>query len=657
MKERIDFLVETLNRCNYEYYILDNPTLSDQEYDRYMQELIRLEQAYPEFFREDSPTHRVGAVVLNQFEKVTHEIPMLSLGNVFNEEEVLDFHEKIQKLVESPEYVCELKIDGLAGSFKYEKGVLVRGATRGDGVVGENITTNVKTIHTLPLKLSKPIDIEVRGEIYMSKASFEKANLERAEKKENLFQNPRNAAAGSVRQLDSRVAAKRNLDTFIYHLPNPEDYDLHTHYETLQFMKDLGFKVNETSELKHGIQEVLEYIRYYTEHRHELPYEIDGIVIKLNSIYDQKRLGFTAKYPKWATAYKFPAEEVVTKLVDIKLTVGRTGQITPNAILEPVRVMGSTISKATLHNKENILEKDIRIGDMVVVRKAGDVIPEVVRSLKERRTGVETPYVMELKCPICGSFLQKKEGMVDYFCLNDACEGRHVENLIHFASRDAMNIEGLGDRILEDFYNMGYVKSILDIYHLDQYQEELMELEGFGPKSVKNLLEAVEKSKQNSLEKLLFGLGIRQVGSKTAKLLAKLYGTMDALREATLEELKEIKDIGPTISSSLVTYFCENKDFLDDLKELGLNMTYFGSKEESNPNFQGRTFVVTGTLSSYTRDEISEKIEILGGKVTSSVTKKTDVVLVGENPGSKHEKAQKLGIEIWSEENFQKNLS
>lgn len=654
IKGRIKELIEIIDRCNYEYYTLDNPSLTDQEYDRYMQELISLEEKYPEYKEKYSPTTRVGGSVLDKFNKVTHQIPMLSLGNVFNEEEILRFDERVRKEVTEVEYVCELKIDGLAVSLTYENGILTRGATRGDGITGEDITENVKTVKDVPLRLKRNVSIEVRGEIYMSKSSFNKLNEEKIALGEERFQNPRNAAAGSIRNLDSKVTAKRNLSNFIYHLPNPEDYGLATHEDALNYMKELGFTVNPNNRKVSNISELLEYINYWTVHRKELPYEIDGIVIKVNDISLQKRLGYTVKVPKWATAYKFPALEVITKLKDIICTVGRTGKITPNAILEPVRIAGSTISKATLHNEDNIINKDIRVGDFVVVRKAGDVIPEVVRPVIERRDGTEKAFVMLKECPICGSTLVRKEDEADYYCVNKHCDARKIENLIHFVSRDAMNIDGMGESMIEDFYNMGYIKDVSDIYHLNQHEEELKLLEGFGNKSITNLLTAINNSKANSLEKLIYGLGIRNVGAKVAKILAFNFNNMDNLIKANLDELTHIKDIGVIIARNVVNYFNDEKniELIDKLKKIGLNMNYNSALIKENDYFKGKTFVLTGTLSNITRDEATSLIEENGGKVSSSVSKLTSAVIVGEDAGSKYNKALSLNIPIWSEEEF-----
>ena len=584
---------------------------------------------------------------------------MKSLSNVFNESEIIAFDEKIKKEGINPQYMCELKIDGLSVSLLYEKGKLVRAATRGDGTVGEDITHNVKTIKSIPLKLKKEVDIEVRGEIFMNKKTLIELNEKRKKNNQPLLQNCRNAAAGSIRQLDSKVAAERKLDNFIYHLPNPLDYNFNTHSEAIEFMKELGFKTNPNNRLVNNINELLEFIEEKGTLRPTLPYDIDGVVIKVNDIRQQQKLGYTAKYPKWATAYKFPAEEVVTKLTDIIFTVGRTGQITPNAVLEPVIVAGSTISRATLHNEDFVNERNLKIGDIVSIRKAGDVIPEVVEAKVERRTGEEKEFVMIKECPMCQTPLVKKEGQVDYFCTNTKCPARHIEGLIHFASRDAMNIDGLGDRIMEDFYNFKFIGNLADIYSLKDHAKELVRLEGFGEKSINNLLEAIEKSKENSLERLIFGLGIPHVGAKTAKVLAQKFETLDKMIESTEEELTKIPDIGGIIAKSVVDYFNDNHNraIVEELKELGLNMNYLGKKVESNDIFANKTFVLTGSLTIFTREEASEKIELLGGKTSGSVSKKTSVVIVGENPGSKYEKAKELGIEIWTEQEFEEKLN
>lgn len=659
MEERYLELIKLINEADYNYHTLDRPTITDQEYDSLLRELYDIEEKYPEIVRNDSPSHRAGGAVLSEFKKITHNIPMLSLSNVFNEEEIRNFDNRIKKEGIDPKYVCELKIDGLSVSLRYEKGVLVSAATRGDGIVGEDITNNVKTIKTVPLTLNEEIDIEVRGEIYISKETFNKINESRREKGLELFQNCRNLAAGSIRQLDSSVAASRRLDCWIYHLPNPSDYGIKTHYEALLFMERLGFKVNPNNKLVNDVDELLTFIEEKTKSRDELPYDIDGIVIKLNDLYEQKIMGFTAKYPKWATAYKFPAKEVLTKLKDIIFTVGRTGQITPNAVLDPVLVQGSTIRRATLHNEDYVREKDLKIGDIVSIRKAGDVIPEVVERILERRDGTEKEFEMIKNCPICGSFLEKKEGQVDYYCFNPNCDARTIESLIHFVDRHAMNIIGLGERIIEDFYNIGFIKNIIDIYNLKNHRDALIELEGFGNKSVDNLLSAIEESKNNSLEKLIFALGIENVGEKTAKVLAKKYENLDNFMGASVEDLTNITDIGEIIAKSIVDYFSkdENKELISELKNIGVNTLYLGEKIVESDTFTGKTFVITGTLVNYTRDEVKDKIEHFGGKTSGSVSKKTDVVIVGDNPGSKYDKAVSLGITIWNEEELEEYLN
>ena len=641
MKERMEELIEIINEADYNYHTLDNPTITDQEYDRYLRELFEIEEAHPDWIREDSPTQHAGGKIIEGFNKVTHKIPMMSLSDVFSESEVIAFDERIRKEGITPEYMCELKIDGLSVSLLYEGGKLVRAATRGDGTVGEDITHNAKTIKVIPLKLKEKVDIEVRGEIFMNKETLVKLNEERKKHNQPLLQNCRNAAAGSIRQLDSKVAAERKLDNFIYHLPDPLDYGLHTHAEAIEYMRKLGFKINPNNRLVKNINEVLEFIEEKAKQRPTLPYDIDGIVIKVNSIEQQQKLGYTAKYPKWATAYKFPAEEVLTKLTDIIFTVGRTGQITPNAVLEPVIVAGSTISRATLHNEDYVKEKDLKIGDVVSIRKAGDVIPEVVEVKKERRTGKEKDFEMITTCPMCNTNLVKKEGQVDYYCPNKKCPARSIESLIHFASRDAMNIDGLGDRIMEDFYNFHFIATLADIYSLKNHEQDLTRLEGYGDKSVTNLLNAIEESKRNSLERLLFGLGIPHVGAKTAKILAKKYKDLDNLMNATVEELTTIPDIGEIIAKSVVEYFNDNhhRSVVEELKEIGLNTKYLGQEVEENSEFNGKTFVLTGSLQLFTREEAEEKIEQLGGKASSSVSKKTSAVIVGANPGSKYEKA------------------
>ena len=655
--KRIDELINIINKAIYEYYSLDNTTITDQEYDDYYSELLFLEKEYPNLKRLDSPTNRVGGEALSKFEKVVHKQPMLSFDDIFNEDEIVSFDERIRKVISNPVYTVEPKMDGLSGSLIYEKGILVRAATRGDGLVGEDITLNVKTIKSVPLKLNKDIDIEVRGEIYMSKSSFEKTNEERIKKGQKLFANPRNAAAGSVRQLDSKITAKRNLDFMAYFIPNPENYDIKTQSESLTFLKDLGFVTNYKLNTKaHNVSEIISAIEEIGKIRPTLPYEIDGVVLKVDDLKDEEKLGMTERVPRWGIAYKFPAEEVLTTLKEIKFTVGRTGKITPNAIISPVHVAGSLVSKATLHNEDYCIEKDVRIGDIISIRKAGDVIPEVVEVKLERRKENSIPFEMIDKCPICNSKLIKKDS--HHFCLNDSCPARHIEGLIHFVERKAMNIEGLGERIIEDFYNMGYLRNFDDFYKLTNIKKELMCLEGFGEKSINNILDAIERSKENSLERLLFALGIRHVGSKTAKILALKYLDIDNLIKANFEELKDIKDIGEIIAESVYNYFNDinNINLISRLKEHNVNMKYLGNISNDGM-FTNKTFVLTGSLTFLTRDDAKEKIESLGGNVTGSVSKKTNIVVVGDNPGNKYDKAKELGITVWTEEEFLKNVN
>ena len=649
LAKRVEELTHILNEANYNYYVNDNPTITDQEYDKYLRELINIETEHPELADPNSPTKRVGGQVIDKFNKIVHARPMLSLANVFNEDEIRDFDAKIKKEGFNPEYVCEYKIDGLSVALIYEHGELVRGVTRGDGVTGEDITHNVKTIKSIPLTLPRPIDIEVRGEIFMNKSTLKKLNEQREKDGQPLLQNVRNAAAGSIRQLDSRVTAKRELDNFIYYLPEPEKYGIKTHLEALEFMKSLGFKVNPANRLVSDITRILDFIDEITEKRNKLPYEIDGVVIKVNNIAMQEKLGYTAKYPKWATAYKFPAEEVLTKLIDIIFTVGRTGRVTPNAVLEPVIVMGSTIRRATLHNEDYVLSKHLMIGDTVAIRKAGDVIPEVVEAKFERRTGKEIPFQMIHECPMCHSKLEKIAGQADYYCKNPECPKRNIESIIHYVSRDAMNIEGLGDEIVEELYNLGFVKSITDLYSLEDKKKAIMEFDGYGEKSLNKIIENIENSKNNSLERLLYGLGIKEIGTKTAKLLASEFSTMDMLISATREELESIRDIGSITAKSVVEYFATHKDLIEELKHIGINMTYKGRIAGTNELVTDKKFVITGTITGWGRNEIKDKLESFNAKVSGSVSKNTDIVIVGANPGSKYQDALNLGITIWDE--------
>lgn len=661
-EKRIAELQKLLNQYNYEYHVLDQPSVPDSEYDRLLKELIALEEQFPEFKTPDSPTERVGGTVLDMFQKVEHKTPMLSLGNAFDEADLLDFDRKVRQAVgENYSYVCELKIDGLAVSLEYENGLFTRGSTRGDGTTGEDITANLRTVKSIPLRIKEPISIEVRGEVFMPKRSFENLNKLRAERQEELFANPRNAAAGSLRQLDTRIAASRNLDVFLYAIADTGETGVVTHSEGLNLLDQLGFKTNQERRTCDNIQEVISYINKWTEERPNLPYEIDGIVIKVNSFDQQDELGVTAKSPRWAIAYKFPAEEVVTKLLDIELSVGRTGVITPTAILEPVQVAGTTVGRASLHNEDLIREKDIMLYDYVVVKKAGDIIPEVVNVLVERRTDEQKEFSMPTHCPECDSELVRLEGEVALRCINPKCPAQIREGLIHFVSRTAMNIDGCGEKVISQLFRENLIEDVADLYKLTF--EQLIGLERMGEKSVTKLLDAIEASKQNSLERLLFGLGIRHVGAKAAKTLAQHYGSMEAITEATYEQLTDINEIGHKMADSVVTYFSmpETAELLQELSSFGVNMTYTGPKlvvaEESDSFFAGKTVVLTGKLEVLTRNEAKEKLEALGAKVAGSVSKKTHLVVAGADAGSKLTKAEELGIEVWNEEKLIEELN
>lgn len=656
-QKRVEELRQLLTRYGYEYYVLDQPTVPDSEYDKLMQELIKLEEQFPELRTTNSPSQRVGGEALEGFKKVEHEIPMLSLGNAFNESDLRDFDRRVRQAIGETSYVCELKIDGLAVSLRYENGQFVQGSTRGDGTVGEDITTNLRTVRSIPLQLNEEVTIEVRGEVFMPKKSFIKLNQEREENGEDLFANPRNAAAGSLRQLDPKVAASRNLDVFLYAIGENNLDHLQRHSEGLDYLDRLGLKTNKERRICQTIDEVLQYIEEWKEKRPHLPYEIDGIVIKVDRYDQQEALGTTVKSPRWAIAYKFPAEEVMTKLTNIELSVGRTGVVTPTAILDPVRVAGTTVQRASLHNEDLIKEKDIRIGDYVIIRKAGDIIPEVVQSVVEKRTGEEVPFSMPTHCPACGSELIRLEEEVALRCINPKCPAQIREGLIHFVSRNAMNIEGLGEKVITQLFDNHLVNDVADIYKLER--DQLFQLERMGEKSVQNLLTAIETSKDNSLERLLFGLGIRHVGAKAAKILAEHYGDIDSLMKAGEEDLQVIDEIGEKMANSIVTYFQapEVEELITELKDLGVNVTYKGPHIKNAVNVKspvaGKTIVLTGKLEVLSRNKAKEKLELLGAKVTGSVSKKTDIVIAGSEAGSKLTKAQDLGIEIWNEEQLQ----
>ncbi len=655
--KRIKELQNLLKQANYEYFVLDNPTMSDYDYDQFLHELKQLEEKYPEYMTKDSPTQRVGGVVSSKFTKVTHERPMLSLGNLFSEDDVLDFDDKIQKSVLKYTYTADLKIDGLSVSLRYRDGYLERAATRGDGVVGEDITENVKTIRSIPLKIDFLEDLEVRGEIFMPKAAFEALNQSREEQGLETFRNPRNAAAGTMRQLDPKVVASRKLDAFMHYMI--ADNGIDNHFESLEFLRHLGFKVNNKTRNCKTIQEVISYINEVDTYRFSLPYEIDGVVIKVNEFDLYNQIGYTAKYPKWAIAYKFKALEVETILNDITFQIGRTGVVKPVAELNPVMISGSLVSRATLHNEDFCKERDIHIKDYVVVRKAGEIIPEVLRTIPEKRNGSEIPFSMISNCPVCGFVLERKSGEADYYCLNPDCDAKHLEGIIHFASRDAYNIDGLGESILTELYNDGFVKNIADIFCLKDYYQELIIKEGFGERSVQNLLDAIENSKRNPLDKLIFGLGIRHVGAKVSKILVEAIGDLENFYTMTLDSLSQIDDIGSAIASSVVEFFAKdtNQELLKRLKEYGLNMQYQSKKTKEETFFTSKTVVLTGTLIEFSRNDAKEIIENMGGNVSSSVSKKTDYILLGDSPGSKYQKGLELGIQMITEEEFKNIIS
>lgn len=659
---RIEELRGLLNQYNYEYHVEDRPSVPDAEYDRLMQELIGLEEDFPNLISADSPTQRVGGEPIDSFRKVEHRVPLMSLGNAFNEQGLMEFDRRVRQAVgDDVSYVCELKFDGLAVSLTYEKGEFIRGATRGDGTIGEDITVNLRTIRSIPLRLKENVDLEVRGEVFMPKRSFEKLNEERKALDEVPFANPRNSAAGSLRQLDPKLAAKRNLDIFLYGIGELKGKEIDSHSEGLTFLKAIGLKANPEWRLYGDMQDVLAYIQHFSEKRTKLPYEIDGIVIKVDSLAQQKTLGFTAKSPRWAIAYKFPAEEVVTQLKGVMLTVGRTGAITPTALLTPVAVAGTTVKRATLHNEDFIREKDIRIGDQVIIKKAGDIIPEVVSVIEERRSGEEHPFHMPDDCPECGSELVRIEGEVALRCINPKCPAQIREGLIHFVSRNAMNIDGLGEKVITQLFRESLIKDVADLYKLQR--EELLALQRLGEKSTDNLLNAISASKESSLERLLFGLGIRFVGSKAARTLAQHFTTMESLQTATEEDLIAVDEIGDKMADSIVTYFGkpEVTDLLRELHQVGVNMTYKGpapvTESETASFFAGKTVVLTGKLEHFTRNEAKAEVEKRGGNVTGSVSASTDLLVAGEEAGSKLAKAEKQEVLIWDENRFTKELN
>ena len=653
VQQRILALRKQLDTYAYEYYVLDQPSVPDAEYDQAYQELLKLEDTYPQYRDPNSITQRVGGVVLDAFTKVTHKQQMLSLSNAFNLEDLQAFDERVRSIVPKVSYVVELKMDGLAISLHYHDGRFVQAVTRGDGFVGEDVTNNVRTIASIPMHIERMGDVEVRGEVFMPKKSFAELNAQREKNGEDVFANPRNAAAGSIRQLDSKIAASRKLDAFLYYYEDALGAGIHTHEEALETMEQLHIKVNPLRRVCNSMDEVWSFIQEMSEQRNDLPYEIDGMVIKVNELTAWEQLGTTVKAPRYAVAYKFPAEEVVTKLLDIVLTVGRTGRITPNAVLAPVRVAGTSVSAAQLHNEDMIKEKDIRIQDDVVVRKAGDIIPEVVRPLLDRRNGTQARYVFPKECPVCGSALVRLSDEAAHYCINQDCPARVVESIIHFASRDAMDIDTLGDKKVEFFHKEGLLNTIEDIYHLKDHKETILQMEGFKERSYQKLIDAIEASKQNPLEDLVYGLGIRQVGKKAAKVLAKHFLTMEKLMAASEEELVAIKDIGDITAQSIVAFFREpkNVELIDHLRGFGLRMD---SEEEiiQESMFTGKTVVLTGSLQQMTRNEAKELLESLGANVSGSVSKKTDLVIYGEAAGSKLTKAQSLGVATMDEATF-----
>lgn len=646
MNKRMNELVAFLNRYATEYYTSDNPSVSDSEYDRLYRELVELETAYPEQVLADSPTHRVGGKVLDGFEKYSHQYPLYSLQDAFSREELDAFDARVRKEVAHPTYICELKIDGLSISLTYEKGILVAGVTRGDGSIGENITENLKRVKDIPLTLPEELDITVRGECYMPRASFDQVNQARQENGEPEFANPRNAAAGTLRQLDTAVVAKRNLATFLYQEASPSTRD--SQEKGLKYLEQLGFVVNPKRILAENIDEIWNFIQEVGQERENLPYDIDGVVIKVNDLASQEELGFTVKAPKWAVAYKFPAEEKEAQLLSVDWTVGRTGVVTPTANLTPVQLAGTTVSRATLHNVDYIAEKDIRKDDTVIVYKAGDIIPAVLRVVESKRVS-EEKLDIPTNCPSCNSDLLHFEDEVALRCINPRCPAQIMEGLIHFASRDAMNITGLGPSIVEKLFAANLVKDVADIYRLQE--EDFLLLEGVKEKSAAKLYQAIQASKENSAEKLLFGLGIRHVGSKVSQLLLQYFHSIENLSQADSEEVASIESLGGVIAKSLQTYFATegSEILLRELKETGVNLDYKGQTVVADAALSGLTVVLTGKLERLKRSEAKSKLESLGAKVTGSISKKTDLVVVGADAGSKLQKAQELGIQVRDE--------
>lgn len=654
IKLKIDELRQEIEKHNHNYYVLDNPTISDFEYDALMRELKKLEEENPQYKSDTSPTVRVGGVALKEFNQVTHTVPMISLQDVFSFDELCDFDRRVKEAVGEVNYIVELKIDGLSVSLLYENGKFVKGATRGDGVVGEDVTENLKTIKSIPLTINDTNTLEVRGEVYIPKKDFEILNIQREEREEPLFANPRNAAAGSLRQLDSKITAERRLNIFVFNIQRYSGESILSHEKGLNYLSDLGFKVSPNRHVCKNINEVIEVIKNIGETKGNLPFEIDGAVVKVDEIEKRDILGNTAKFPRWAAAYKFPAEKKTTKLIDIEVQVGRTGAITPTAILEPVLVSGSTVSRAALHNEDYIKEKDIRIGDTVVIQKAGEIIPEVVEVVFDKRDGSEKEFKMPSNCPACGEEVVRLEGEAAVKCINISCPAQLKRNIIHFASRDAMNIEGMGPRVIDLLMENNLLKDAADIYYLKK--EDLLSLPRMGEKSVNNLLESINKTKDNHLSKLVFALGIRYIGSKAAKNLCERFKSIDEIKNATYDDLVNVDEIGSKMAESIIDFFKEDKNIkvIEKLELAGINFQIKeGDNSEESTVLLGKTFVLTGTLSKYTRNEAKEIIESLGGKVSSSVSKKTSYLLAGEEAGSKLKKAEDLGVVILSEEDFE----
>ena len=658
IKDKIEELRKTLTQYGYEYYVLDTPTVSDFEYDAKMRELIELENENPEFNSPDSPTQRVGGEVSEGFAEVTHTVQMQSLADVFSKEELFEFDERVRSAlgVDSVEYVTEMKIDGLSVSLEYENGLFTRGSTRGNGFVGEDITQNLKTIQSIPLKLNEAVPyLEVRGEVYMPQKSFIKLNEQREASGQPLFANPRNAAAGSLRQLDSKIAAERKLDIFVFNVQRVDGKELTNHRQSLDWLADLGFKIIPGNQTFDGISAAYQEVQRIGENRGNLTFNIDGSVIKVNSFAQREILGTTSKTPKWAAAYKFPAEQQKTKLLDIVLQVGRTGAVTPNAVLEPVRIAGSSVSRATLHNIDNIKSKDIRIGDTVVIEKAGDIIPAVVKVIKEDRCGTEVEFNMPENCPVCGEKLIREDGEAAVRCTNSNCPAQQLRSIIHFVSKPAMDIDGLGASIIEQLLDEKLIADSADLYSLKY--DDIIRLDRFAEKSAMNLINSINESKSRGLDRLLFGLGIRMIGSRAAKILAERYGNIDALMAATREELSDIPEIGEKMSESIVEYFKQDKsrELINRFKELSVSMEY--TSTVASDILSGKTFVLTGTLPTLKRSEAKSMIESNGGKVSGSVSKKTDYVVAGEEAGSKLDKANALGITVITEEELIKLLN